>query len=224
MRILLIEDDMLLAGALCVHLVANGMAVDHALTLDDARLMLQTGTYAALVLDRGLPDGDGLELCQELRRGGHAIAVVLLTARSDIHARIAGLDAGADDYVSKPFAPDELVARIRAVLRRNGSFQGRELICANLGFDTDNLALRVAGCSVSLSAREADLLGLLMRRSGQVVTKRLAEDQMFGAGEPLGSNAIEVYVHRLRQRLEAAGSTAEILTVRGVGYLIRPIP
>jgi len=222
MRILLIEDDKLLADALRVHLGAHGMAVDHAGTLDDARLMLQTNTYAALVLDRGLPDGDGLELCNELRRAGHAIAVVVLTARSDIHARIAGLDSGADDYISKPFAPDELVARIRAVLRRNGSYQGREMTCANLTFDIDNLSLRVAGQMVSLSAREAALLGLLMRRAGQVVTKRLAEDQMFGAQDLLGSNAIEVYVHRLRQKLDAAGSTAEILTVRGVGYLVRP--
>ena len=222
MRILLIEDDKQLADALSVHLAANGMAIDHASTLEDARLMLQTGTYAALVLDRGLPDGDGLELCHELRRAGHTIAVVVLTARSDIHARIAGLDSGADDYISKPFAPDELVARIRAVLRRNGNYQGREMICANLTFDIDNLSLTVAGQMVQLSAREAALLGLLLRRAGQVVTKRLAEDQIFGAQDLLGSNAIEVYVHRLRQKLDAAGSTAEILTVRGVGYLVRP--
>ena len=222
MRILLIEDDKQLADALSVHLAANGMAIDHASTLEDARLMLQTGTYAALVLDRGLPDGDGLELCHELRRATHTIAVVVLTARSDIHARIAGLDSGADDYISKPFAPDELVARIRAVLRRNGSYQGREMTCANLTFDIDNLSLTVAGQMVQLSAREAALLGLLLRRAGQVVTKRLAEDQIFGAQDLLGSNAIEVYVHRLRQKLDAAGSTAEILTVRGVGYLVRP--
>ena len=222
MRILLIEDDKQLADALSVHLAANGMAIDHASTLEDARLMLQTGTYAALVLDRGLPDGDGLELCHELRRATHTIAVVVLTARSDIHARIAGLDSGADDYISKPFAPDELVARIRAVLRRNGSYQGREMTCANLTFDIDNLSLTVAGQMVQLSAREAAVLGLLLRRAGQVVTKRLAEDQIFGAQDLLGSNAIEVYVHRLRQKLDAAGSTAEILTVRGVGYLVRP--
>ena len=222
MRILLIEDDKQLADALSVHLAANGMAIDHASTLEDARLMLQTGTYAALVLDRGLPDGDGLELCHELRRAGHTIAVVVLTARSDIQARIAGLDSGADDYISKPFAPDELVARIRAVLRRNGNYQGREMTCANLTFDIDNLSLTVAGQMVQLSAREAALLGLLLRRAGQVVTKRLAEDQIFGAQDLLGSNAIEVYVHRLRQKLDAAGSTAEILTVRGVGYLVRP--
>jgi len=222
MRILLIEDDKALADALSVHLASKGMAVDHGCHLEDARAMLSTNTYAALVLDRGLPDGDGLELLQELRRGGHAMAVVVLTARSDIHARIAGLDGGADDYISKPFSPDELIARIRAVLRRNGNFQGREMDCANLIFDMDNLSLMVGGQMVALSPREGALLGLLMRRAGQVVTKRLAEDQMFGAQDLLGSNAIEVYVHRLRQKLETAGSQAEILTVRGVGYMIRP--
>jgi DNA-binding response OmpR family regulator len=222
MRILLIEDDRPLAAALVDCLVAAGMAVDHGVDLEEAGLLLSTNTYAAVVLDRGLPDGDGLALLQRLRQSGHGIAVLVLTARSEVQARIAGLDAGADDYISKPFAPDELVARIRAVLRRNGSFQGRDIACANLRFDLDNLALSVEGKAVPLSAREAGLLALLLRRSGQVVTKRLAEDQLFGAQDLLGSNAIEVYVHRLRQKLEGAGSSAEVLTVRGVGYLIRP--
>lgn len=222
MRILLIEDDRALARALVDCLIAAGMAVDHAVDLEEADLLLSTNTYAALVLDRGLPDGDGLNLLQRLRQSGHGIAVLVLTARSEVQARIAGLDAGGDDYISKPFAPDELVARIRAVLRRNGSYQGRAVTCANLLFDLDNLALMVAGQALPLSAREAGLLALLLRRSGQVVTKRLAEDQLFGAQDLLGSNAIEVYVHRLRQKLDGAGSTAEVLTVRGVGYLIRP--
>lgn len=221
MRILLIEDDAALAEALGVHLAGHGMTVDHAAHLEEARLCLATATYGALVLDRGLPDGDGLELLRELRRAGQGVAVVVLTARSDVAARIAGLDAGADDYLSKPFAPEELVARLRAVLRRNGSFQGRELACANVVFDADNMALRVGGVPLALPAREAGLLGLLLRRAGQVVTKRLAEDQLFGGQDVLGSNAIEVAVHRLRSRLDAAGSQAEILTVRGVGYLIR---
>jgi DNA-binding response OmpR family regulator len=224
MRILLVEDDGALAHALVKCLTGVGMAVDHAVDLEEADLMLATNTYAALVLDRGLPDGDGLALLHRLRGAGHGMAVLVLTARGEVQARIGGLDAGADDYISKPFAPDELVARIRAVLRRNGSFQGRTIACANLNFDLDNLALSVDGQPVAMSAREAGLLALLLRRSGQVVTRRLAEDQLFGAQDLLGSNAIEVYVHRLRQKLEAAGSLAEVLTVRGVGYLIRPRP
>lgn len=224
MRILLIEDDLPLAGALVECLSAAGLAADLARTIEEADLLLATNIYAALVLDRGLPDGDGLALLQRLRQAGNRIATVVLTARGDVQARIAGLDIGADDYMAKPFSPDELVARIRAVLRRNGTFLGRELTCANLVYDLDNLSLTVDGQTVALSAREAGLLGLLLRRDGQVVTKRLAEDQLFGAQDLLGSNAIEVYVHRLRQKLDAAGSLADIVTVRGVGYLLRSRP
>ena len=224
MRILLIEDDLPLAASLGEYLSVAGLASDLARTIEEADLLLATNIYAALVLDRGLPDGDGLTLLQRLRQGGNRIATVVLTARGDVQARIAGLDSGADDYMAKPFSPDELVARIRAVLRRNGTFLGRELTRANLVYDLDNLSLRIDGQAVALSAREAGLLGLLLRRDGQVVTKRLAEDQLFGAQDLLGSNAIEVYVHRLRQKLEAAGSQAEIVTVRGVGYLMRSRP
>ena len=224
MRILLIEDDLPLAASLGEYLSVAGLASDLARTIEEADLLLATNIYAALVLDRGLPDGDGLTLLQRLRQGGNRIATVVLTARGDVQARIAGLDSGADDYMAKPFSPDELVARIRAVLRRNGTFLGRELTRANLVYDLDNLSLRIDGRAVALSAREAGLLGLLLRRDGQVVTKRLAEDQLFGAQDLLGSNAIEVYVHRLRQKLEAAGSQAEIVTVRGVGYLMRSRP
>ncbi|MBB3359379.1 MULTISPECIES: response regulator transcription factor [unclassified Novosphingobium] len=222
MRILLVEDDAPLARALAACLAGAGLTVDHAASSEEAELYLAANTYAALVLDRGLPDGDGLALLARLRRAGHGLAVVVLTARGEVQARIAGLDAGADDYMAKPFSPDELLARLRAVLRRNGTFQGREIACANLVFDLDNLSLRVGGRVVALSAREAGLLGLLLRREGQVVTKRLAEDQLFGANDPLGSNAIEVYVHRLRQKLDAAQGEAEIVTVRGVGYIIKP--
>ena len=221
MRILLIEDDLPLAASLGEYLSVAGLASDLARTIEEADLLLATNIYAALVLDRGLPDGDGLTLLQRLRQGGNRIATVVLTGRGDVQARIAGLDSGADDYMAKPFSPDELVARIRAVLRRNGTFLGRELTRANLVYDLDNLSLRIDGQAVALSAREAGLLGLLLRRDGQVVTKRLAEDQLFGAQDLLGSNAIEVYVHRLRQKLDAAGSLADIVTVRGVGYLIR---
>lgn len=224
MRILLIEDDLPLAASLGEYLSVAGLASDLARTIEEADLLLATNIYAALVLDRGLPDGDGLTLLQRLRQGGNRIATVVLTGRGDVQARIAGLDSGADDYMAKPFSPDELVARIRAVLRRNGTFLGRELTRANLVYDLDNLSLRIDGQAVALSAREAGLLGLLLRRDGQVVTKRLAEDQLFGAQDLLGSNAIEVYVHRLRQKLEAAGSQAEIVTVRGVGYLMRSRP
>lgn len=222
MRILLVEDDPALTEALSGHLAGQGFVVDRAATLADARLLVENAHYGALVLDRGLPDGEGLDLVRQLRQRGLGLPVIVLTARSDVHARIAGLDAGADDYVSKPFAPDELVARLRAVLRRNGAFQGPEIACANLLFDTEHQSLTIDGHHVALTMRETTLLALLLRRAGLVVTRRVAEDQVFASSEILGSNALEVCVHRLRQKLDAAGSEAEILTVRGVGYLIRP--
>lgn len=224
MRLLLVEDDRALAGALTEQLVRQGFEVDHASDRDEAALMLAACQYAALILDLGLPDGDGLDLLRNLRGQGQKIPVIILTARSDITSRISGLDAGADDYMAKPFAPDELVARLRAVLRRNGGFQGRDIVCSNVSFDVDALTMRVDGSISPLSQRETSLLELLLRRAGLVVTKRLAEDQLFGATDTLGSNAIEVYVHRLRQKLQSAHARVEIVTIRGVGYLLRAAP
>ncbi|HZU63996.1 MAG TPA: response regulator transcription factor [Novosphingobium sp.] len=219
MRLLLVEDDRALALAVSDHLRQNGYGVDLAGKGEDAALLLATSQYAAMILDRGLPDGDGLDLLRGLRRQGHNVPVIMLTARSEIASRIAGLDAGADDYLAKPFSPDELVARLRAILRRNGTFLGPVAHFANMAFDLDALSLQVDGVLVNLSAREASLLALLLRRSGQVLTRRLAEDQLFG-GDGLGSNAIEVYVHRLRHKLSAAGARVEVVTIRGVGYLL----
>lgn len=224
MRLLLVEDDSALASALAGQLDRHGFVVDHASDREEAVLLLSARQYAALILDLGLPDGDGLDLLRNLRRQGQTMPVIILTARSETNARIGGLDAGADDYMAKPFAPDELVARLRAVLRRNGAFQGRDIVCGNMSFDADALTMRVDGCIFPLSQRETSLLALLLRRLGLVVTKRLAEDQLFGASETLGSNAIEVYVHRLRQKLQQAGARVEIVTIRGVGYLFRALP
>ena len=222
MRLLIVEDDAALAAALGADLDRRGFSSDAAANGEDAAHFLQTNQYGAMILDLGLPDGDGLDLVRKLRAQANPLPVLVLTARGDLESRIIGLEAGADDYLAKPFSPDELVARLRAVLRRSGTYQGREIVCGNLAFDTDNTQLKIGGRLVSLSQREGALLSLLLRRTGLVVTKRLAEDQLFGAQDLLGSNAIEVYVHRLRQKLDAAGSTVEIVTIRGVGYLLRP--
>jgi len=224
LRLLLVEDDGALAGALAEQLGRHGFVVDHAAHREEAALLLSARQYAALILDLGLPDGDGLDLLRALRQQGQALPVIILTARAEINARIGGLDAGADDYMAKPFAPDELVARLRAILRRNGAFQGRDIVCSNLSFDVDAQTMRIDGDIFPLSQRESALLALLLRRLGLVVTKRLAEDQLFGATDTLGSNAIEVYVHRLRQKLQLAGARVEIITIRGVGYLLRAAP
>jgi len=185
--------------------------------------MLASAHYAAIILDLGLPDGDGLRLLNRLRARKNPVPLIILTARSDLGDRVSGLDAGADDYLIKPFEFDELFARLTAVLRRQGSFQGNQLSFGNLQFDITTRELLVEGTVLALSVRETELVELLLRRDGRVVPKRLAEDQLFGMNDTLGSNAVEVYVHRLRQKLEQAGATTRIDTIRGVGYLMRLI-
>jgi len=221
-RLLIVEDDKALGDALSRALERRGYLNDRAARLDDARQMLAAASYGALLLDLGLPDGDGIDLVRRLRAGQDTIPIIAITARDAIGNRIAGLDAGADDYIVKPFDMDELVARLGAVLRRQGSFAGRELTLGNLTFDLVSGDVVVEDRRLTLSARERQLVELLMRRAGQLVSKHLAEDQLFGLTQPPGSNAIEVYIHRLRRKLEAAGASAEIETVRGLGYLIRP--
>jgi DNA-binding response OmpR family regulator len=220
-RLLIVEDDGALADALREAFTRHGMTSDCATTAGDAALMLDAARYAAVVLDLGLPDGDGRALLRRLRARQDPTPVLILTARSDLDDRIDGLDAGADDYLVKPFAFDELLARLRAVLRRKGNFQGSGIAFGDLRFDTLSRQLFVGEAMVLLSHREAELMELLLRRAGQVVSRQLAEDQLFGMSEMLGSNAIEVYVHRLRRKLEEAGASARIENIRGVGYLLR---
>jgi two-component system response regulator TctD len=199
----------------------RGISVDHAADVGEAEAYLAAIDHAAVLLDLGLPDGDGLALLRRMRAGGDVRPVLALTARGSVDARIAGLNGGADDYVVKPFDPDELHARVLAVLRRQGGYLGTSMTCGALSFDVQARVARVGETLLPLSARETQLAELLLRRSGHVVPKRLAEDQLFGAGGDLGSNAVEVYVHRLRKRLEEAGAGVRIETVRGVGYLLR---
>ena len=220
MRVLLIEDDRDLAQALTAALSPRGFAVDLARSGDEADAYLQHGDYAAVLLDLGLPDEDGLALLHRLRGRGDTRPVLILTARGAIDARIRGLNEGADDYLVKPFDVDELHARLLAVLRRQGGYIGRSLTCGRLSFDLETRLVRVADATIALSVRETELLELLLRRAGNVVPKRIAEDHLFGLGGDLGSNAVEVYVHRLRKKLDDADSGARIETVRGVGYMI----
>ncbi|AXJ94809.1 MULTISPECIES: response regulator [unclassified Sphingomonas] len=220
MRILLVEDDPDLARELTDALERRGMTVDLARDTEEGAAFLHAGAHDALLLDLGLPDGDGLALLRSLRARGMTRPVLLLTARGTVEARIAGLNAGADDYLVKPFDTDELHARILAVLRRQGGYVGETLGCGALSFDIAARRARIGDAVLTLSTRETELLELLLRRQGSVVPKRLAEDQLFGVGGDLGSNAIEVYVHRLRKRLGDAGGGVRIETVRGVGYMI----
>jgi DNA-binding response OmpR family regulator len=220
MRLLVVEDNDELAQLLTQRLQAEGYESDVVTTAAEARAAAEITRYAALVLDLGLPDGDGLAVLREIRQRKDPIPVLVLTARGGLHDRVTGLRSGADDYLVKPFAFEELVARLEALLRRPGQLLGRALQVANLTFDTESRQAYVDDKPQVLSARETAMLELLMRRKDRVVPKKLAEDHIFGLSGDVASNAIEVYVHRLRRQLAELGARVQIHTIRGVGYLI----
>jgi DNA-binding response OmpR family regulator len=220
MRLLIVEDNDQLAELLAQGLKAAGFETDRTALLTEAQDALAVNSYAGVVLDLGLPDGDGKQLVAGLRAKGDATPILMLTARGTVAEKVRGLSSGADDYLVKPFAFEELIARLRALMRRPGTYAGDLLEAGNIGFDTGARQAFVGGVPQTLSARELALLELLIRRPGRVVPKRLAEDQLFGLSCEVRSNAVEVYVHRLRKQLVQAGATAEVHTVRGVGYIL----
>jgi DNA-binding response OmpR family regulator len=220
MRLLIVEDNEELAQLLAKGLKTAGYDSDVLSTVEDARAVLSTTFYAALILDLGLPDGDGLELLRELRQRDNPVPVLVLTARGGLHDRVHGLRSGADDYLVKPFALEELLARLEAQLRRPGQLLGSSLRIANLAFDTQNRQASINDQPQVLSARETAVLELLMRSKGRVVSKKQVEDHIFGHSGEVASNAVEVYVHRLRKQLSERGARVQVHTIRGVGYLI----
>jgi DNA-binding response OmpR family regulator len=220
MRVFVVEDDIRLGQVLREGLGKAGFAVDLCTCQRDAAEALANFPYDALILDLGLPDGDGLQLCLDVRSRGNTVPVLMLTARDAVEDRIAGLNAGADDYLIKPFAMAELVARIKALLRRPGGALGVVLSAGNIAFDTIGRDLRVEGNTVALPRREVALLEQLLRRQGRVVPRAILEEKLYGIDDEPESNAIPVHIHRLRKRLDEAGANAEIHTVRGVGYVL----
>jgi DNA-binding response OmpR family regulator len=220
MRLLVVEDNQQLAELLTKGLQTAGYETDVLSSLEEASTVLRTTFYAALILDLGLPDGDGLALLREIRHRENPIPVLVLTARGGLHDRVQGLRSGADDYLVKPFALEELVARLEAQLRRPGHLLGSSLRIANLEFDTRNRQASIDDQPQVLSARETAVLELLMRSKGRVVSKKQVEDHIFGHSGDIASNAIEVYVHRLRRQLSERGAKVQVHTIRGVGYLI----
>jgi DNA-binding response OmpR family regulator len=220
MRLLVVEDNEQLAELLTKGLQTAGYETDVLSSLEEASTVLRTTFYAALILDLGLPDGDGLALLREIRHRDNPIPVLVLTARGGLHDRVQGLRSGADDYLVKPFALEELIARLEAQLRRPGHLLGSSLRIANLEFDTRNRQASIDNQPQVLSARETAVLELLMRSKGRVVSKKQVEDHIFGHSGDVASNAIEVYVHRLRRQLSEKGARVKVQTIRGVGYLI----
>jgi DNA-binding response OmpR family regulator len=220
MRLLVVEDEARITEVLRAALGRAGFAVDAVATVADARAALPLAPYDAVILDLGLPDGDGLDLLTELRRAGSLVPVLVLTARDAVEARVTGLDAGADDYLVKPFAMVELIARTKALLRRPGQALGTVLEAGNIIFDTIGRDVRVGAAVVPLPRQELAILEHLMRRFGRVVPKNVLEEKLYGIDEELGSNAIPVHVHHLRRKLAEAQAAAEIHTVRGIGYIL----
>ena len=219
MRVLLVEDHPPLAEAVCDALERAGFAVDHAATVADARELSGLSDYALVLLDLGLPDGDGLRLLPILRRGGR-VPVIVLTARDQLADRLAGLDGGADDYVVKPVEMPELVARARAVLRRPGDRSDTVLQIGPLVLDTATRSVSVKDAAVVLGRRELGVLEQLMRSTGRVVSRRVLEEAIYTMDDEVTPNALEAAVSRLRRALEAARCPVPVVNVRGVGWML----
>ena len=220
MRVLLVEDNARLSLFITKGLSAEGFSVDHFGTVSEAESALQTITYNVIILDLGLPDGDGLELLRSLRERGNNVPVLILTARDGIDDRVKGLNSGGDDYMLKPFAMEELVARIRALLRRPGGALGVTLTAGNVSFDTTAREVSIDNAPITISRREMGVLEQLMRRNGRVVPKDVLEDRIYSFEQQVASNSVEVHISRLRKRLLKAGASINIHTLRGVGYLL----
>jgi len=220
MRLLLVEDNERFAVLLKRGLAAAGFVVDVLPTAAAAAAALRASRFDIVVLDLGLPDADGLDVLGEMRRHQDATPVLILTARGSLEDRVIGLQSGADDYLVKPFALEELIARLQALLRRPGNLLGVTLQLGNIALDTVARQVFVGDQPIFFSAREIAVLEQLLRRSGRVVAKNLLADNLYGLSQEVGSNAVEVYVHRLRKHLAEAGASVQIHTLRGVGYLI----
>lgn len=220
MRILMIEDDAALARGIAALLRAAGHAVDHVATGEDALAVVSSEPYALVILDVGLPDIDGFTVLERMRRRGDRVPVLMLTARDALDDRVRGLDLGADDYLRKPFDPEELEARVRALGRRRGGDPVPQVAVGTLTINRSTAQAEVAGRAIDLRRREWAVLEALATRAGQVVSRDLLLAEVFGHDEPVGPNALEVNVTRLRAKLAPDGP--EIRTVRGVGYLLDP--
>jgi DNA-binding response OmpR family regulator len=221
MRLLLVEDEARLGALLKATLTDAGFVVDRATTLADARLHAGQDVFDAILLDRGLPDGDGLMLVNEIRMSRNDIPVLLMTAKDAVTDRVAGLDAGADDYLVKPFAREELLARVRALLRRPGGSLGKLLCAGQLAYDTVARNVTVNSVPMALPRHELATLECLLRRMGRVVTKETLIDQLYAGDDEPGSNPVPVHIHNLRRKLETSGSGVEIITFRGLGYMLK---
>lgn len=224
MRILLVEDEPEMVSALRSALKRHDMVADHAGSLADAEEFLRSDLYDVILLDRQLPDGDGLSLIPKLRARNNDTPVLALTARGDLADRVAGLDAGADDYLAKPFAFEELLARLRALLRRPASTRSDTIRAGRLSFDVAHREASVDGTPLALPRRELLVLEALLIRMGRMVLRTSLMEAVFGLDDEIQSNALDTHVSRLRKKLADAEGGVTINGIRGVGYLLRETP
>ncbi|MCG2628440.1 response regulator transcription factor [Bradyrhizobium sp. WYCCWR 13023] len=223
MRILLVEDEVEMAGALSSALKRYDMVVDHAPTLADAEEAISADVHAAVLLDRQLPDGDGLTLIPKLRARADGVPIIVLTARGELADRIAGLDSGADDYLAKPFAVEELLARLRAVLRRPAGLSPDVIRAGRIVFDIGHREASIDGQPFELPRRELLVLEALIRRIGRTVLRSALEEAVYTFDDEIQSNALDTHVSRLRRKLAEADAGVEIHGIRGVGYLLKKL-
>ncbi len=223
-RILLVEDEPELGGALAARLSSEGFVVDHFASLASAVQAVLGADYRAVLLDRRLPDGDGLSLLPILRTRLAPPPVIVLSALDDIPDRVAGLDAGAEDYLVKPFAFEELVARLRVMLRRSGSSDAAPSVCVGeVEYDLASRETKVSGKALQLPRRELAIMDALVRRAGRVVMREHLQDQVYGYEDDINSNALEAHISRLRRRLSDADAGVLLHGVRGVGYMLKAL-
>lgn len=216
MRVLLVEDDAMIGASVQKGLRQDAFAVDWVRDARAGEAAVATHSYDVLLLDIGLPGKSGADMLRSLRRAGNDVPVLLVTARDAVSDRVSGLDAGADDYIVKPFDLDELAARIRAVVRRRSGRADPLIRAGDVTLDTSSHRVTVAGKEVPVSARELALLEALLERRGAILSKTQLEEKIYGWGQEVESNAVEVYVHALRKKLGAGF----VKTVRGVGYTV----
>jgi two-component system response regulator MprA len=221
-RVLVVDDERAVRDSLRRALELEGYDVELAADGEEAlERLAQNGEPDAVVLDILMPRMDGLEVCRRLRREGHRLPVLMLTARDEVENRVAGLDAGADDYVTKPFALEELLARLRALLRRTTSGSGEVLRFADLELDPKTREVRRAGAPIELTRTEFSLLELFLLNPRQVLTRSVIFERVWGYDFGFSSNSLDVYIGYLRRKTEAGDRPRLIQTVRGVGYALR---
>lgn len=223
-RIALVEDHTRLAELIRQAMNSAGIGVDAFPAIEPAWFALCDVEYGALVIDRGLPDGDGLQLVKRLRAAGKTVPCLMLTARDALHDRVDGLDSGADDYLTKPFSMEELIARVRALLRRPAAMQARNPVCGDIHLLPEQGQLICGDESITLSATEMQIMLFLVRKLGETARRTALEAAAWGNFEAVTPNALDVALHRLRRKLLAVGSCLQIVNVRTHGYALRETP